>query len=63
LEVVMKHVCRTLKHLFPTLYPVMAEWPPEKWLGLPIAFIWLFGCIVGVADGVLVALGFPGPLD
>jgi hypothetical protein len=52
-----------LKRLFPTLYPVMAEWPPEKWMALPIAVIWVIGIIAGIADSVLVALGFPSPLD
>ena len=56
-------VRRMLKRLFPTLYPVMAEWPPEKWMALPIAVIWVIGIIAGIADSVLVALGSPSPLD
>jgi hypothetical protein len=35
-----------LKRLFPTI----AQWPPEKWLGLPIALLWLFGLIAGIGD-------------
>ena len=35
-----------LKRLFPTL----AEWPAEKWLGVPIAILILFGCIMGLSD-------------
>jgi hypothetical protein len=35
-----------LRRLFPTL----AEWPPEKWLGVPIAAMLLLGSLYGVLD-------------
>jgi hypothetical protein len=28
----------------------LAEWPIEKWMGLPIAAMLVGGCIAGVAD-------------
>ena len=35
-----------LKRLFPNL----AEWPAEKWLGLPIGLFFLAGIIGGVME-------------
>jgi hypothetical protein len=31
----------------------LAEWPPEKWMGVPIALMLLIGCIIGVGDAIL----------
>lgn len=35
-----------LRRLFPTL----ADWPAEKWLGVPVAILIIFGCIMGLGD-------------
>jgi hypothetical protein len=35
-----------LRRLFPTL----AAWPPEKWLGVPLAAMLLIGALGGVLD-------------
>jgi hypothetical protein len=42
-------VSEKLRKLFPNL----AELPPEKWMGLPVAFLLVVGCIVGVGDAIL----------
>ena len=35
-----------LKRLFPN----MAEWPTEKWLGVPVLLLWGWGCLAGILD-------------
>ncbi len=39
--------------MFKRLFPTLAEWPSEKWLGLPIALLIVVGCIGGIVDLVL----------
>ena len=39
---------RPLRSKLKQLFPMLAEWPPEKWLGLPIAILLLYGVLIGI---------------
>jgi len=45
-----------LRRLFPTL----AEWPPEKWLVVPIVLIFIWIILIEGLLELLVALGWIG---
>jgi hypothetical protein len=42
-----------LKRLFPNLYPVMAAWPVEKWMLLPVTLMTIFAVIGGLTVAAL----------
>lgn len=39
--------------MFRRLFPTLAEWPAEKWLGVPIALVLILSSIGGIVDALL----------
>lgn len=39
--------------MFKRLFPTLAEWPPEKWMGVPIALFFILGAIGGIMELIL----------
>lgn len=49
-----------LKRLFPTLYPIMSEWPWVKWALMPLALVLIVNGMSGIIHVALFDAGYIG---
>lgn len=47
-----------MRHWFPNITALVSEWPPEKWLALPLVLYINFGLLLGIAGTALEHAGW-----